>query len=207
MFATSPWRDVLPWPLETPFFSGLKTFWRPGRSSWRDGGVEVAMGLPSCSGFGTVGVTLYGDQPAPHAPLCCAVLKVPLDESSHAKSCQVSWQVQGIFVTNANSCTNQFTLQWWAVLQRNPMTRQTAIGIFKDRGSGVRCQDDSARRVALSRWTAVFNTSKCLDSGFLQRNVGNPMTTTEKIPRGNRIGTGFQWYGPDDQTWSNSDLP
>ena len=27
----------------------------------------------------------YGDQPAPHAPLCCAILMMPLDESSHAK--------------------------------------------------------------------------------------------------------------------------
>ena len=42
-----------------------------------------------------------------YAPPCCGMLMASLDDS------QGPCQVQGAFVTNTNSRTNQCTLQWW----------------------------------------------------------------------------------------------
>ena len=84
-----------------------------------------------------------------HVLICCypslryAGLLASLDDSQvHAKICQV----QGASVTNANSCTNQYTL-WWALLTNGkPHDPANCCRGFK-------CLD-------FRPWS-VFNTCKC----------------------------------------------
>ena len=90
-----------------------------GRSRWGDGDVELAMGLmPSWTEFGTAELGVTFPKLRPYSEPRVNLL---LPFATLCRTIGISWwftstcQVQGASVTNANSCTNQYTL-WWAVL-------------------------------------------------------------------------------------------
>ena len=154
MSATSPWRDVLPWPLETPliFFRSedfLTTRALKLKRRRRGSGHGPAvMQRVWHSGSNPLLTVINPLLMLRYAALYWWCLLMNPAMPNHAKChdrCRESlWPTQTAARINLR-CNGG------PCYKGTPWPGKLLSG-SSDRGSGVRCQDDSARRVALSRW-------------------------------------------------------